>query len=117
MSQAGSGSSGRTASRGNKQTRKSGQLNRSRLRAMEIRAAETAREIDIPAGVTEDPFVPSGPGAAVRRSVAASKRTIARPVSLTKAQEYRFIRTDLRRLLYTAAVLFVLMIVLLFIFD
>jgi hypothetical protein len=84
---------------------------------MEIRAAETIRELDAPGPVAE-PVIPSGPGAAVRRSVAtASKRTIARPVALTKAQEYRFIRTDLRRLLYTAAALFVLMIVLLFVFD
>jgi hypothetical protein len=50
-----------------------------------------------------------------RRIGAESKRTAARPIALTKDQEYRFIRTDLMRLVITAGLLFVLMIALLFV--
>jgi hypothetical protein len=117
MSQTGSGSSGRTAPRSNKQAQRVGRLNRSQLRAMEIRAAETVSEVDVPVIAPLDPTAPPVPGAAVRRAVATSKRTIARPVALSKAQEFRFIREDLQRLLITAAALFVIMIVLLFVVD
>jgi hypothetical protein len=92
-------------------------LNRSQLRAMEVRAAETLAPDARPA---VDAGVEEGGGAAVslpRRTAAVTRRAIARPVALTKEQEYRFIRSDLHRLGITAGALFVLMIVLLFVVD
>jgi hypothetical protein len=95
-----------------------GKTNRAQLQAMEIREAETR------AGTAEvitnpdvsDGFV-AGAIAASRRPMATAKRAIARPIVLTKEQEYRFIRADLRRLATTAGALFVVMIVLLFVVD
>jgi hypothetical protein len=87
---------------------------------MEIRAAETVTESDQLDHALADRQVVSlqqEAGTAIRRSVATSKRTIARPVVLSKVQEYRFIRADLRRLLITAGSLFVLMVALLFVID
>jgi len=54
-----------------------------------------------------------GAGAA---AVGKKKQTV-RQIYLTRDQEYAFIRADMRRLLITAAGLFVLMIALLFILD
>jgi hypothetical protein len=86
---------------------------------MEIREAETrAGTADIIA--SRDVAVVGAADGAVstaRRPVAAAKRAIARPIVLTKEQEYRFIRSDLRRLATTAGALFVVMIVLLFVVD
>lgn len=48
---------------------------------------------------------------------AARRRPVARPMFISRAQEYAFIRADMRRLIITAALLFVVMIVLLFILD
>jgi hypothetical protein len=45
------------------------------------------------------------------------RRAVARPRVLTRAQEYAFIKADMRRLIIIASSLFVLMIVLLFILD
>lgn len=45
------------------------------------------------------------------------RRQIAKVFSLSREAELSYIRSDLRRLLYTAAVLFVLMIVLLIIIE
>jgi hypothetical protein len=53
----------------------------------------------------------------VRRTSLTRGRTVNRPVLLTQQQEYNFIRADLRHLLITAAALFLIMIVLLLIFD
>jgi hypothetical protein len=44
-------------------------------------------------------------------------RQVARSVALSKEAEMQYQRNDLRRLLYTAGALFVLMIALLFILD
>jgi hypothetical protein len=74
------------------------------LRAAEIRAAESTAVAATPT-----------PTATVARP--GRGRTTARVIGLSRAAEMRYQRNDLRRLLYTAAVLFVLMIVLLFILD
>jgi hypothetical protein len=89
-------------------------LNRAQLRAMEVRSAETLPP-DAQAAVID-----AGAAAAVslpRRAATAARRTVARPIVLSKEQEYRFIRSDLRRLGITAGSLFVLMLVLLFIVE
>lgn len=94
-------------------------LNRAQLRAMEVRAAETlAPEPDMM--VAADAIGAGGAAAATlqpRRAASMSRRVIARPIVLSKEQEYRFIRSDMRRLVITAGVLFVLMIVLLFVVE
>jgi hypothetical protein len=86
---------------------------------MEVRRAETLAPE--PQNVTETaPADGSGVVAATMRTRTAasmSRRVIARPVALTKQQEYAFIRSDLRRLGITAGLLFVMMIVLLFIVE
>lgn len=96
-----------------------GKANRAQVRAMEIREAETragtAEVIATPGNTVER--VVDGAVSAGRRPVAAAKRAVARPIMLTKEQEYRFIRSDLRRLATTAGALFVVMIVLLFVVD
>jgi hypothetical protein len=94
-------------------------LNRAQLRAMEIRAAETL-SADAEAAAVSNVAGAGGSGGPIslpRRAAALTRRAIARPMVLSKEQEYRFIRTDLRRLILTAGSLFVLMVALLFIVD
>jgi len=93
--------------------------NRAQVRAMEIREAETlAGTADV---IARSEAVLTGQAEGVvsssRRSVTVVKRAVARPMVLTKEEEYRFIRADLRRLATTAGALFVVMIVLLFVVD
>jgi hypothetical protein len=94
-------------------------LNRAQLRAMEVRAAETLHPQPgpVPAPTAAEVAETSAAQSLARRTVAASRRVVARPVALTREQEYRFIRADLRRLGLIAGVLFVLMIALLFVVD
>lgn len=78
---------------------------------MEIRAAESV-------GVAQGGVAVAGATAgavAVNRRVV--NRPVARAVALTREQEMRYVRSDLRRLFYTAGVLFILMIALLIILD
>jgi hypothetical protein len=82
--------------------------NRAQLRAMEVRRSETAPSV----GATA--ITPSGAVAVNRRTV---NRAVARPLGLTRAQEMAYVRSDLRRLLYIAGGLFVLMIALLLLLD
>lgn len=86
---------------------------------MEIRTSESVAINAATAArtVREREVDPSGTAPLSRRAVAATRRVIARPVVLTREQEYRFIRTDLRRLVLTSGVLFVFMIILLFIVE
>jgi hypothetical protein len=78
---------------------------------MEVRAAETLAPEPGEVMTTE------GASGQTRRAAEMSRRVIARPVVLTKEQEYAYIRNDLRRLYLTAGSLFVLMIALLFIIE
>lgn len=77
---------------------------------MEVRAAETAPGIGVPAAAV----AATGAVAVNRRSL---NRAIARPIGLTRDQEMAYVRKDLRRLLYIASGLFVLMIALLIVLD
>lgn len=52
-----------------------------------------------------------------RRGGRTRTRAAARPVALTRSEEYRFIRSDLHRLLITASLLGAVMIALLFILE
>jgi|SRR6266508_27362 len=93
-------------------------LNRAQLRAMEVRAAETLHHhpsAQTAAPIEGDDTAPTS--VLPRRGAPVSRRATARPVALSKTQEYRFIRLDLRRLGMTAGALFVLMIVLLVVVD
>lgn len=84
---------------------------------MEARAASTRHEqFSLEEGSPEfDAVVERRSGAA--SLMAARRKPVARPVLLTRAQEYAFIRGDMRRLIITASALFVLMVIFLFVFD
>ena len=92
--------------------------NRSELRAAESRAAAT---VAAPPATPSDVAEADLGGPVAGRASAARRlgrpRAVARPIVLSREQEYAFIRADLRRLLITAAGLFLLMIVLLFLID
>jgi hypothetical protein len=93
-------------------------LNRAQLRAMEVRSSETVYDEhagEVPTAVMD---VEAATDVALpRRAIAATRRAVARPLALTKEQEYQFIRLDLRRLVIIAGSLFVVMIALLFVVD
>ena len=87
---------------------------------MEVRAAATrvAEPVAPPAAdaapvTTTEPRT-TRPRAASGRTTA---RVVARPVAISRDEEYRYIRSDLNRLLVTAGSLLVLMIVLLVLIE
>jgi len=88
---------------------------------MEVRAAET--RIAAPIVPTEGEIGPvdsiaGRPTAASRaRPTGTRVRAVARPIALTRQQEYRFIRNDMRRMILTASALILLMIALLFVVE
>jgi len=87
---------------------------------MERRAAES--RVVAPAAAPSDAsatLVDERPAPAnrVRGTSQPRARAAARPVVLTREQEYRYIRADLNRLLVTAGSLLVVMIVLLFLIE
>jgi len=86
---------------------------------MEVRRAETLapEPQDLTASAAADGTEVVAATMRTRTAASMSRRVIARPVALTKQQEYAFIRTDLRRLAITAGLLFVMMVVLLFIVE
>jgi hypothetical protein len=92
----------RRSSTARKSSRGSQRPNRSQMRAMEVRRAESASAAAAPN---------------VTAARAARSRPVARGVALSREAEMRYQRKDLRRLLYTAGVLLVLMLALLFIVD
>jgi hypothetical protein len=91
-------------------------LNRAQRRAMEVRAAESARAPaanPVTGGVAVDSREYRTP---------AERRPQRRPaptavLALSRAAEYAYIRADLRRLFITAGSLLALMVALLFIVD
>ncbi len=102
MRETSSSKSRRSASQARKNARTGARANRSQLRAMEVRSVETGHTSQV---------------ASVATTRTGRPRLVARSVVLSKAAEMRYQRNDLRRLLYTAGALFVLMIVLLVILD
>ena len=96
----------RRTSQARKNARSGARPNRAQLRAAEIRAAESG------VAAASPPVAAAVP--AVRQS---RNRAPARVIGLSREAEMGYQRADLKRLLYTAGVLFVLMIVLLFILD
>lgn len=96
-------------------------VNRAQVQAMEAR---TQRILSGPsqgtrnaAAVQETPMAATSRTTGVRSTARARNRAVARPMPLTRTEEYSYIRADLRRLLVTAGALLVVMIVLLFIFE
>lgn len=91
-------------------------LNRAQIQAMEIRSAATV--VEQHDGGTGAAFIETTTETPRRGSgVKAVKRPVAKPVLLTRAQEYAYVRSDLRRLVVTAGSLFAIMIVLLFLVE
>lgn len=106
-------------------------LNKAQEKAMRVRAAQTIpRQLHhdhasgtatlvsgaAPATVSATP-TPTRAEHTVRKPGAIRSRVVAHPFVLSKQQEYAFIRADLIRLLTTMAILFVLMLVLLYIVE
>ncbi len=88
-------------------------VNRSQIRAMESRAASTPME---QFSLTGDD-VAALSTARAGSSAISRKKPVQRTFFLSRAQEYAYIRADMRRLIITAAGLLVVMLVLLVIFD
>lgn len=103
MSSSTTGRPKRTQSSSRKSARSGGRPNRSQIRAAEIRTAANADALEVVAAAT-------APAAGAR-----IRRPVPRVFSLSRSAELTYIRNDLRRLIYTAGVLFVLMMILLFI--
>ena len=103
MSDSTSRKSRTSASAARKNARTGSRVNRSQMRAMEVRSVESGKAAVVPHQTTA-----TRPG---------RTRQVARSVALSKEAEMQYQRNDLRRLLYTAGALFVLMIALLFILD
>lgn len=79
-----------------------------------------------PSAPTAAPTLPTGAsrgaarrtrGRPVDRVTPPRGRAAERPTDLTRSQEYRYIRADLRRLLITAAALLVVMLALLVVIE
>ena len=92
-------------------------LNRAQLQAMEVRRAATVVEQEH--GGSGAAIVEVGAASPTRRTGSSRliKKPVAKPVLLTKAEELRYVRADLKRLAITASALFAVMIVLLFILE
>jgi hypothetical protein len=102
MSSANTGRPKRTQSSTRKSARASGRPNRAQIRAAEARTV-----------VQASPTTTVAAGSAAQTGT-RGRRQIARVFSLSRDAELNYIRNDLRRLIYLAGILFVLMIVLLF---
>lgn len=88
-------------------------VNRSQIRAMESRAASTPMD---QFSLTGDD-VAALSTARAGSSAISRKKPVQRTFFLSRAQEYAYIRADMRRLIITASGLFVLMLVLLAVLD
>lgn len=82
------------------------------MQAMESRTMMTPTDVVSRLNAGASSLEASGGAAA-----AARRRPVAKVFVISREQEYAFIRGDMRRLIIIASSLFVLMIVLLFIFD
>lgn len=107
-------------------------LNRAEQRAMEIRRRETAQHLAASTATAEAaspteggvpviagdtvPEPARGAGTTTARR-GRNAREVARTITLTRDQEYRFIRSDLRRLFVLSAVLVVLMVIALIVVE
>jgi hypothetical protein len=80
---------------------------------MEARSISTTPEAFSRPTDVEDAVVVSGAGS----GAISRRRPVARPRVLTRSEEYAYIKADMRRLIITASVLFVVMIILLFVLD
>lgn len=100
--------------------------NRAQVKAMEARMAARPIVERIPVVVVDSTTVPTANPEVAPEAVGvptgrarsrARTRTAPRPTGLTRAEEYRFIRSDLRRLLLTAGGLGVVMLALLLVLE
>ena len=99
--------------------------NRSQQRAMEIRAAATISPDFVEVGgaspevigASAAPSLPATGARAARRAAVGRAKAVVRPAVLSRAEEYRHIRADLRRLLITAGSLLAVMVILLIILE
>lgn len=96
-------------------TRQGRRLNRAEQQAMEIRNAGTLTGTIMtePKAPVAAPRMAGGPSTVRTRRRGETKQAL-RSITLTRDQEYSFIRSDLRRLLLLSGILVVVMIVALF---
>ena len=104
--------SDRSASSNQPTSRATARANRAQVRAMHARAASSRTQ-----QFSETDVIAADQIAGVGVAAVGKKKQAVRQIYLTRAQEYAFIRADMRRLLLTAGGLFVLMIALLFLLD
>lgn len=107
-----------TKQTGLRSTRQGRRLNRAEQQAMEIRNASTltgtaAAEPQVPVAA---PRLAGAPSTARTRRRGETRQAL-RSITLTRDQEYRFIRSDLRRLFLLSGILVVVMIVALFVIE
>ncbi len=108
-----------TRQTGTRSTRQGRRLNRAEQQAMEIRNASTrigtvtVAEPQVPAAAPRMAGAPSTARTRRRREPGQALRS----VTLTRDQEYGFIRSDLRRLLLLSGILVVVMIAALFLIE
>jgi len=99
-------------------TRQGRRLNRAEQQAMEIRNASTRTGTSIaePQEQTAAPRMAGAPSTTRTRRRPETKQAL-RSITLSRDQEYGFIRSDLRRLLLLSGILVVAMIVALFVIE
>ena len=91
---------------------------RAQIRDMEARAMATrVAARDEMAERVEAPTRPADRLSAAERPVRGRTRVVTRPVTLTREEEYRAIRSDLNRLLVTAGSLLAVMLLLLVVIE
>ncbi len=88
---------------------------REEIRAAAARAAQTAPTLGAEAGGAA--VAPASPRTARTTTGRSGGRVFARPVALSREEEYRFIRSDLRRMVLTAGSLLAVMLVLLVLIE
>jgi hypothetical protein len=88
-------------------------VSRAQLRAMEARSVAMPPEAFARPGDFEDAMDISPSGTVV----VSRRRPVARVKVLSREDEYAYIRADMRRLIITASILLVVMIVLLFVLE
>ncbi|HET9659392.1 MAG TPA: hypothetical protein VFP05_03615 [Thermomicrobiales bacterium] len=94
--------------------------NRAQRKAQEVRLAESSSPapVDLTVALEQDEIVPAATTAPAQASRRVNRgKSQAATYVLPRDVEYAYIRSDLRRLILTAAALLVLMFVLLFVLD
>lgn len=94
--------------------------NRAQRKAQEVRRAESSvpAPLDLTVAVAQEEIIPTETTAPVQASRRVSRnKTQAMTYVLPREVEYKYIESDLRRLIITAGAMLILMFILLFVLD